>query len=229
MVPASWSRPCALHNWDPFELQRQSVSFGKVGSVSGNGLDEQEIRRFKRLAWPYMPVLLRTARYLTRRDDNAEDLVQDVMIKAMKAINTFQDGTDMKAWLMTILRRTHIDLTRSMKRHQNEISLDTVGDVAGEEPAGIFDEHWDQPDQILERLEDQTIIDALKTLPNDIRWTLLLVDVEQMEQAEAARVLDIPVGTVKSRAHRGRKMLRDRLHSVAEERGWVAAVERSTP
>ncbi len=212
------------------ELWTPAVSFGKVDGMTVSRLSEDEVRRFKRAAWPYLPVLLRTARYFTRRDDEAEDLVQDVMLKAMRAMDSFQDGTDMKAWLMTILRRTFIDRVRSMKRRQKEVSLATIEDVANDEkPAGVFDDNWDHPEQILDRFEDQAVIDALKALPDAIRWTLLLVDVEQMEQTETATILDVPVGTIKSRTHRGRKMLRDRLYQVAQERGWVAIGERQTP
>lgn len=186
-------------------------------------LDAEQRDRFMRLAWPQRVVLLRTARYLTRRDDEAEELVQETLIKAMNAIDTFKEGTDIKAWLMTILRRTQIDRIRAAGRRPDAVSLDAQpsSDMIGDDaPAGIHDEQWDEPEQLLQRFEDQAIIDALKTLPDAIRWTLLLVDIEQMEMADAAGVLDVPIGTIKSRAHRGRGMLRDRLHDIARQRGW---------
>jgi RNA polymerase sigma-70 factor (ECF subfamily) len=187
-------------------------------------LDPRQRERFERLAWPWLDTVLRTARYLTRSDDVAEDLAQETMLKAMKAIDRFQDGTDMKAWLMTILRRTHIDRIRTEQRRADDVSLDadpSLGPSSGDDPVGVFDEHWDEPQQLLGRFEDQTIIDALKKLPEAIRWTLLLVDVEQMEQSDAARILEVPIGTIKSRAYRGRRMLRDELYQLAQQRGWV--------
>jgi RNA polymerase sigma-70 factor (ECF subfamily) len=187
---------------------------------------ESPTERFKRLAWPYLPMLLRTARYLSRRDDEAEDLVQETMLKALKAINSFEDGTDVKAWLMTILRRTHIDVVRARQRRPVPTPLGSVdaAELAANKDAlvaGVHDGRWRNPQELLERFEDQTVIDALQDLPEAIRWTLMLVDVEQMDQTEAAGVLGVPVGTIKSRAHRGRQMLRDRLFEVAKQRGWV--------
>ena len=195
------------------------------------GLRPNQIERFERLALPYLPVVLRTARYLTRHDSEAEDLAQDAMIKVMRAIDTFKDGTNMKAWLMTIIRRTHIDRVRAGKRRRRDVSLDqAVAVAAADDQPGTFDEQWVEsgvePDKIMNRFEDQTLIDALKTLPEAIRWTLLLTDVEQLDQLTAATIMEVPVGTVKSRVHRGRRMLRDGLYRIAQERGWIANDKR---
>lgn len=198
-------------------------------SMTG-GLSAEQAERFERLAWPHLRMLLRTARFLTRHDHDAEEIVQDAMIKAMRAIDSFQDGTSMQAWLMTILRRTFIDWWRSGRRARGALSLDEASDVAvASETAGAFDDRWEDPAQMLERFEDQAVIDALKALPENIRWTLVLVDVEDMDQAQAATILDIPVGTVKSRAHRGRQMLRDRLYHLARKRGWVPVEQGRAP
>jgi len=190
-------------------------------------LTDSQIERFERLAWPLLPVLLRAAQCMTHRDDQAEDLVQETMIKAMRAIDRFEEGSDMKAWLLTIQRRTFIDLYRSQKHQRAERSLsdDTVPEPADDagHTAGEFDEQWDQPEQLLNRFDDEQIVEALRSLPDEIRWTLLLVDVEQLGQRQAAEVLDVPSGTIKSRAHRGRGMLRDKLYGLARQRGWVEA------
>ncbi len=200
--------------------------------MAPESLDKQQVQRFQSLAWPLRAVVLRTARYLTRRDDEAEDLAQDTMIKALRAMDSFQDGTDMKAWLMTILRRTHIDRLRAAHRHDRELSLDAL-ELEPASPsadqAGHFDGQWGQPEDLMARFEDEAIIQAMQALPEDIRWTLLLVDVEQMPQADVAAVLDVPQGTIKSRTHRGRAMLRDRLYEFACQRGWVNTVERPAP
>ena len=182
------------------------------------------------MAWPHLPVLLRTGRYLTRNDVAADDLVQETMLKALRFIDSYEDGGDMRAWLMTILRRTHVDLWRANRRHAEQVSLDAAGELEqaldGEsDDGGRFDDRWRDPEQLLERFEDTTVIQALKTLPEEIRWTLLLVDVEQLDHAQAAEILDVPVGTVKSRAFRGRRMLRDRLYAVTQQRRWVSGAE----
>lgn len=193
-------------------------------------LTSEQAARFKRLAWPHLAMVLRMARHLTRHDQQAEDLAQETMMKAMRAIDSYQEGTDIKAWLMTILRRAHIDALRSNQRHAHTLSLEQVemepAQVASEQ-AGAFDDKWSDPAALLDRFGDQEIIDALGELPEEIRWTLLLVDVEQMDQADAATILQVPVGTIKSRAHRGRAMLRDRLFIWAQERGWAPRQESS--
>ncbi len=187
--------------------------------------DEQQ-RRFTQLAWPYLATVLRTARYVASSEADAEDLAQDTMIKAMRAIDSFRDGTDMKAWLTTILKRTFIDKLRADQRRIQPQGLGDVDHVAGPNvPVGAFDDDWPEPEELLNQFEDEAVIEALKRLPEDIRWTLILVDVEQMDQTSAAGVLEVPVGTIKSRAHYGRKMLRDLLYQMAQKRGWVTAVE----
>jgi RNA polymerase sigma-70 factor (ECF subfamily) len=186
-----------------------------------------QAERFKRLAWPLMPVVLRAAQCLTRHADQAEDLAQEAMVKAMRAIDSYQDGTNIKAWLLTILRRTHIDWLRAGRNRPLQLSLhaDELPPSVGSATAGAFDTAWDEPEELMNRFEDEAVIEALRELPDDIRWTLLLVDIEELEQIEAAAVLGVAVGTIKSRTHRGRAMLRDRLYEWAVQRGWVPARE----
>jgi RNA polymerase sigma-70 factor (ECF subfamily) len=167
--------------------------------------------RFKRLCWPLLGALLRSARFLTRSEAEAEDLVQDTLMKALRAMDSYREGTDVKAWLMTIMRRTQIDFIRAKGRRLESISLN---DRAGFEPEGQIDcasagvgRDCSDPEALLEQFEDPDIANALKVLPEAIRWTLLLVDVEGLDYQEAAGILGVPVGTIKSRAHRGRRML----------------------
>jgi RNA polymerase sigma-70 factor (ECF subfamily) len=192
-------------------------------------LTQQQAARFERLAVPYLAVLLRSAAYLARDQQQAEDLVQETMIKAMRAIDQFQDGTEMKAWLLTILRRCQIDAVRRDRHCAQMVSIEQAGIDAPDasDMLGQYDEDWTNPAELMERFGDADVIDALKELPEDLRWTLLLVDVEQLDHSVAANVLDVPVGTVKNRAHRGRAMLRDRLFSWARDRGWVPNRESS--
>ena len=91
--------------------------------------------------------------------------------------------------------------------------------------AGEFDDRWAEPEDLMNRFEDEAVMEALRQLPEDIRWTLLLVDIEQMMQTDAAEILDVAVGTIKSRVHRGRGLLRDHLYQLASKRGWVTDPE----
>ena len=144
---------------------------------------EERNGRFRRIAWPYLADLLRTARFLTPREVDAEDLVQETMIKAMRAIHSFEDGTYAKAWLMTILRRTHIDRMRKEKASRETLVLvEDVHDAPVVESAPEeLDKRRENPENVLEQFDDQTLIAALKRLPDEIHWTLLLVDVEQLK------------------------------------------------
>ena len=189
-------------------------------------LTRQQQQRARQIVWPLLPALLRTAHYLTRHEQEAEDLAQETAIKAMRHIDSFKDGTDAKAWLMTILRRTHIDAVRASARQPTTLSLND-GERAIDLPAPSHasnDDHLvvDNPQSLLERFDDEQMIEAIKGLTEDMRWALLLVDVEQLDQASAAEVLGVPVGTIKSRVHRGRQALRERLLNTAYARGWIS-------
>ncbi len=164
------------------------------------------------------------AQILSRNQTEADDLAQETLIKAFAALETFRHGTDARAWLMRILRNARIDRLRSDKRRQGEARLD-AGDieVAAPEPteAGDTDDIWRDPAQVLNAFSDQQMIDALQVLPEEIRLTLLLVDVQQIDHREAAEILDVPVGTIKSRTHRGRAMLRQALLPLARQMRMV--------
>jgi RNA polymerase sigma-70 factor, ECF subfamily len=172
-------------------------------------------RRFYQHVWPLRATVLRTALFLTRNPAEADDLAQDTLMKAFNAIATFDSATNAKAWLLTILRNTRIDRLRSAARTSGDVSLDQAElDLPGPAPAADSSAAWSDPDAMVEQFSDQRIIDALHQLPEAIRWTLLLVDVEQLDFQFAAQILGVPPGTAKSRAHRGRQMLRELLSAT---------------
>lgn len=191
---------------------------GKAESANSDDVRQ----RFRDEAWPWVPALLRTARVLSRDVHAADDLVQETMLRAMKHIGSFEQGTNMRAWLLTILRRTHVDLYRSDRRHRGHASLHEVAEpMAAADALGAHDSQWIEPEALLERFEDEAVIDAIRALPQDMRWTLLLADVEQLSHVEVAEVMGVAVGTVKSRVHRARAAVRDQLFELARARGWV--------
>ena len=173
--------------------------------------------RFYAEVWPHAAVVLRTARFLCHDEAEADDLAQEVMLKAFRHLDQLREGSDAKAWLMTIVRNTRIDRIRSSANHQRDVSLEQLAAGPSVPAEGTSDSTWNEPEAVLQEFSDRQIITALKELPEEIRWTLLLVDVEGLDQAEAAKILDVPVGTVKSRAHRGRGMLREALTPLARE------------
>jgi RNA polymerase sigma-70 factor (ECF subfamily) len=183
---------------------------------------QEAVKQFYEVIWPYRSGVLRTAQILVGSVNEAEDLAQETMVKAFRAIDRFQPGTDVKAWLMTILRNTRIDRLRASTRGKtmslDQLAMEPAQEMSQEHQA---DFHWETPQEILEGFADRQIIQALQCLPEEVRWTLLLVDVEGMDQQGAATALGVPIGTIKSRAHRGRRMLREALWAMAKDRRLV--------
>jgi RNA polymerase sigma-70 factor (ECF subfamily) len=175
--------------------------------------------------WPHRATVLRVAKILVGRDADAEDLAQETLLRAYRGLHALGDDSDVRAWLLTILRHARVDLLRTKDRSPGVVSLESAGDQPSldprADPADAGDIAWEKPEDILNGFSDHQVIEALQKVPEDIRLTLLLVDVEQLDHADAARILDVPVGTVKSRTHRGRGMLRAALLPVARELGMV--------
>ena len=167
-----------------------------------------------------MQTVLRTARILCGGNGAvAEDLAQEAMLKAFRSIDQFQPGTDARAWLLTILRHAHVDRLRSLASSSGTVSLDHLQQLPERRPEVTESDRQtvvENPDVLLAQFSDAAMIAALGRLPEEMRWTLLLVDVEGMDQKEAAQILGVPVGTIKSRAHRGRMLLRDELLPLAK-------------
>lgn len=158
---------------------------------------------FERYVLPEIEVLLRVALSLTRNHAEAEDLVQDTLLRAYRGISGF-DGRYPRAWLLTILRNTHINRNR---RSRPELLRDP--DAAVERLAALAS--GDHADAVIEDEIDIEIVRALEQLDDRFRRVVELVDVDGLSYAEAAQVLDVPVGTVMSRLHRARSRIRDRL------------------
>ncbi len=161
--------------------------------------------RFARYVVPEIDVLLRVANTLTRNHAEAEDLVQDTLMRAFRSIDTF-DGRYPRAWLLTILRNTHINRHRRRRPElldDPDRTLATVADTSpsGESPEGL----------VVGATFDAVVEDALAHLPEEFRRTIELVDIEGLSYAETAQILDVPIGTVMSRIHRARHRIRDRL------------------
>ena len=184
-------------------------------------------KQFYDRVWPHRTDVLRVARFLCRDRWVADDLAQETLLKAFRALEqTNVHGTNLRGWLLAILRNTWKDRLRSRKAQPSVESLAEEPESEAASSAEAADLRTD-PQAMIEAFSDQEIIDALNALPEEIRWTLLLVDVEGLGVEEAAEILDVPGGTVKSRAHRGRGMLRRALLPLARERRWVTNDVRS--
>jgi RNA polymerase sigma-70 factor (ECF subfamily) len=163
-------------------------------------------RAFADEALSHIDGLYGTALRLTRRTQDAEDLVQDTYLKAFRASGQFERGTNLKAWLFTILHNTFRNMRRHDGRNPVEVNSETVeqaADAAGDDRT---------PEQLLSRATlDSDLQSALDSLPESFRQAVWLRDVEEFSYAEIAKIVDVPIGTVMSRISRGRRMLHDRL------------------
>ncbi|MGD9754103.1 MAG: RNA polymerase sigma factor [Acidimicrobiia bacterium] len=163
---------------------------------------------FERYVVPELPVLLRVARALTRHDAEAEDLVQDTLMRAFRGIETF-DGRYPRSWLLTIMRNTHIN--RNRRRRPELLADPDDADTVAVTDTTAFDHQF-----------DAAVEAALDDLGSQFRAAVELVDIRGLTYAEAAQHLNIPIGTVMSRLHRARRRMRDQL----EQAGLAPRSER---
>ena len=193
------------------------------------GTERDATDPFERDALSYLDALYRTALRMTRSEEEADDLVQETYIRAFRFQEQFEAGTNLKAWLFRILTNTFINQFRRRKSRPQTTELDDVDESAlyrhmtGASAASTAAE----PEAVvLDRVVDSEVTKALEELPEKFR-TVVLLDVEGFSYKEMAEMLHVPIGTVMSRLHRGRKFLQKRLYDLARDRGIAAA--RSMP
>ena len=178
-----------------------------------------DVAVFEAEVLPHLDTLYRVGRRLTGETTDAEDLVQETLLRAWRGWGGFTPGSNVRAWLLTILRNTFISRWRSRKREGTTVPLDDADPhaihraVGGQDPAGEF----------FERTVDSHVMAAVDALPEEFREALVLSDLEGLPYAEVAEVLGVPVGTVKSRLFRARRILQTKLHDHAVELGILKA------
>ena len=175
-------------------------------------------------AMQYAPQLFSTALRMTRNRLDAEDLVQETYIKGWRSFHTFQEGTNLRAWLFRIMTNTYINKYNAQKRKGTEVELDDVEELFLYKRLGSIDQSQlssSAEDQMLELFTDEEVKNALESLPEDFRIPVLLSDVDGFSYKEIAEMLEIPIGTVMSRLHRGRKAMQKMLYEYARDRGLI--------
>ncbi len=186
-------------------------------------LTEQDKRRFQENALPLLDSLYGAALRMTRNPADAEDLVQETMLRAYRAFRSFEPGTNLKAWLFRILTNAYINTYRKRQREPRKVSSDEVEEFDLYQALKDHDPQWDETPEniVLDALVDSDIIEAIDELPEQFRMAVILSDIEGFSYAEMADIMGVPMGTVMSRLHRGRKALQERLWDKARERGIV--------
>jgi RNA polymerase sigma-70 factor, ECF subfamily len=183
--------------------------------------------RFTELTTPLMGSLYGAALRMTRNPADAEDLVQDTYLKAFKAFERFEEGTNLKAWLYRILTNSYINNYRKAKRRPVEMPVEGEDDlllyrrISARDPAVVG---RSAEEELLDLFSESEVTKAVEDLPDHYRMAVLLADVEGFSYAEISDILEIPVGTVMSRLHRGRRILQQSLYDFAQQRRLVAAV-----
>jgi RNA polymerase sigma-70 factor (ECF subfamily) len=182
-------------------------------------------QQFELEALPHLDAVYRFALRLTGSPAAAEDLVQETYLRAWRAWDQYTLGTRAKSWLFTICRNAFLR-ERERDQRRDEIVEQTAHDEAGDGPGDempIFAGAWnDDPEgDFFRTIIDDTILDAIDALPDDFREVVTLSDLQGLSYQEIAGILDVPLGTVKSRLFRGRKLLQETLHDYAVEFGYI--------
>ena len=181
--------------------------------------------QFASLAMEHMASLYSAALRMTRNPADAEDLVQETYLKAFRGFHTFQEGTNLKAWLYRILTNTFINSYRAKKRRPEQSEVDDVEELylyrrLGGLEAAVAGRSAEE--EVLDHFTDADVKRAVEALPDQFRMAVLLADVEGFSYKEIAEILDVPIGTVMSRLHRGRRALQKALFELGMQRGLVA-------
>ncbi|HCG3144895.1 TPA: sigma-70 family RNA polymerase sigma factor [Corynebacterium striatum] len=191
-----------------------------VGVATETISAKERQRLFEEQALPLLDQLYGGAMRLTRNPQDAEDLIQETYLKAYNNFGSFKQGTNLKAWLYRIMTNTYINSYRKAKRRPADSSADELSDfqlytTSGHDSTGLESAEV----EALKLMPDSTISEAMNDLPEDYRMVVYYADVVGLAYKEIAEIMDTPLGTVMSRLHRGRKLLRVALKDVAREVG----------
>ena len=187
-------------------------------------LKQSEIKKqtdFNEEMLPHLDALYNFALRLAAEPNDAEDLVQDTIVKAYRFFSSYEKGTNAKAWLFRILKNSYINNYRKQSKRPSEVDFDEVSSFY-ESIRAERTETSDLEEKMFSELIDDDLTRALNRLPEDFRTVVLLCDVESFTYEEIANMLDVPIGTIRSRLHRGRNLLKVELMDYARKRGFTS-------
>ena len=194
-------------------------------STTELGVDSVERVSFIDEAIPHMDAVYRFALRLAGTQDGAEDLVQDTFFRAFRAWEQYTPGTRCKSWLFTICRNVFLRQRERRQRHDEilqESAQEDATSLSREAPVFAASKDSDPEGDFFKSIVDEEILEAIDALPDEYRMAVVLSDLEDLSYNEIAEVMEIPVGTVKSRLFRGRRQLQERLHAYAVEMGYLS-------
>ncbi len=172
-------------------------------------------KQFEKLAMQYMDQLYSTATYWTGSKADADDLVQETYLRAFKGFDSFQEGTNLRAWLYRIMKNTHLNMVRKQSKRIKTVEMEDEKSLPYTSTSSFYAQS-DNP-SFADNLTSQEVKNALAELPQEYKEALLLIELEGFTYQEAADILDVPIGTVMSRISRARKKLGDVLYEYASQ------------
>ncbi|MFT7588578.1 MAG: RNA polymerase sigma factor (sigma-70 family) [Limisphaerales bacterium] len=187
--------------------------------MNTNEIKLQNDKLFERELLPLMDALFNFGYHLTYNEEDANDLVQETYMKAYRSIRSYTEGTNAKAWLFKILKNAFINEYRKKAKQPAKIDYEEIINYQDTEDASYV-EYVDLRQELFQGLIGDEVTIALNALPVDFRTVILLCDVEGFTYEEIASITDIPIGTVRSRLHRARNMLKEKLKAYAIEMGY---------
>ncbi len=182
-----------------------------------NALKQQE---FKKEALPHADFLYNYALRMTYNRDDAQDLVQETYLKAFRFWESYEKGTNIRAWLFRIMKNAYINRYRKEKKEPETVEYQEVENFYNVIRSSTS-ENTDLQEAVFSNLMEDDVANAIAALPEDFRTVIILCDIEELTYEEVAAFVDCPIGTVRSRLHRGRKLLRAQLLDFARSRGYV--------
>lgn len=187
--------------------------------------DEQKLNEeFEREAVPHMDSLYNFALKMTGDSDDASDLIQETYLKAFRFWDKFEKGTNCKAWLFRIMKNTYINTYRKNTKEPDKVDYEDIENFYENiKPSSTDSAHLEK--DIYDNLLDDELSEAISSLPEDFRTVVILCDIEGYTYDEIADFVDVPVGTVRSRLHRARKMLYTKLYKYASNKGYISEVK----
>lgn len=183
-------------------------------------LQAQYDRIFEEEFLPHADALNTFAYHLTYNDDDANDLVQEAFLKAYRFIDKYDVGTNAKAWLFKILKNAFINQYRKKTKQPIKVDYEEVISYHDGENDSTYASYMDLREEMFEHMMGDEVTNAINALPIDFRTVILLCDIENFTYEEISKIVDIPVGTVRSRLHRARNMLKDQLKNYAHSLGY---------
>lgn len=201
------------------EFMEEELENEELVEEEAREVTPEQLEVFNKELMPQINALYNFAFHLTYNEEDANDLVQETYLKAFRFIDKYVSGTNAKAWLFKILKNAFINQYRKKSKRPQQVDYEEIATYQDSEE-GSYTDFTDLRQEIFEGMMGDEITIAINSLPVDFRTVILLCDIEGFTYEEIAKIIDIPIGTVRSRLHRARNMLKEKLRDYAASLGY---------